>query len=78
VRAKELLGLLEAEQIVPRSGRSHATRIPPTNDQLGLFGVMTHPVVQQLKKVEPNKMTPIQALELLDRLVNEAKQEGTS
>jgi len=78
VRAKELLGLLEAEQIVPRSGRSHATRVPPTDDQLGLFGVMTHPVVQQLKKVEPNKMTPIQALELLDRLVNEAKQEGTS
>lgn len=78
VRAKELLGLLEAEQIVPRSGRSHTTRVPTTDDQLGLFGVMTHPVVQQLKKVEPNKMTPIQALELLDRLVNEAKQEGTS
>jgi len=78
VRAKELLGLLEAEQIVPRSGRSHVTRIPPADDQLGLFGVMTHPVVQQLKKVEPNKMTPIQALELLDRLVNEAKQERTS
>lgn len=78
VRAKELLGLLEAEQIMPRSGHSHVTRMPSTDDQLGLFGVMTHPVVQQLKKVEPNKMTPIQALELLDRLVNEAKQDGTS
>jgi DNA mismatch repair protein MutS len=74
VRAKELLRLLEAEQIVPRSGRAVT---PPVNagDQLGLFGVMTHPVVQQLRNVEPNKMTPIQALELLARLVDEVKKE---
>jgi hypothetical protein len=44
-------------------------------DQLGLFGVMIHPVVQQLRNVEPNKMTPIQALELLARLVDEVKRE---
>jgi len=75
VRAKQLLRLLEAEQIVPRSGRAAA---PPANagDQLALFGVMTHPVVQQLRNVEPNKMTPIQALELLARLVDEVKQDG--
>ena len=78
VRAKELLRLLEAEQIVPRSGRAAA---PPSDvgDQLGLFGVMTHPVVQQLRNVEPNKMTPIQAIELLARLVDEVKrEEGTA
>jgi len=78
-RAKELLRLLEAEQIVPRSG--HASPAPPsaTDDQLALFGVMTHPVVQQLRNVEPNTMTPIQALELLARLVDEVKQEkGTA
>ena len=76
VRAKELLRLLEAEQIVPRSGRAP---IPPApaGDQLALFGVMTHPVVQQLRNVDPNKMTPIQALEMLARLVDEvAKEEG--
>ena len=77
-RAKVLLRLLEAEQIVPRSGRAS----PPsrsTDDQLALFGVMTHPVVQQLRNVEPNTMTPIQALDLLARLVDEVKrEEGTA
>src|SRR5213076_2912934 len=75
-RAKELLRLLEAEQIVPRSGR--APTPPPTssaNHQLALFGVMTHPVVQQLKNVDPNKMTPMQALEMLARLVDEVRRE---
>ena len=78
-RAKELLRLLEAEQIVPRSGHSSATHPASADDQLALFGVMTHPVVQQLKNVEPNTMTPIQALELLARLVDEVKREkGTA
>jgi hypothetical protein len=31
--------------------------------------------VQQLRNVDPNNMTPIQALELIARLVDEAKQE---
>jgi len=78
-RARELLRLLEAEQIVPRSG--HASPAPPsaTDDQLALFGLMTHPVVQQLRNVEPNTMTPIQALELLARLVDEVKRDkGTA
>jgi len=77
-RATELLKLLEAEQIVPRSGRTSPARPSATDDQLALFGVMTHPVVQQLRKVEPNAMTPIQALELLARLVDEVKHEGTA
>jgi DNA mismatch repair protein MutS len=73
-RAKVLLRLLEAEQIVPRSGRSSP---PPKagDDQLALFGVITHPVVQQLRNVEPNTMTPLQALDLLARLVDEVKRE---
>src|SRR5204862_227031 len=72
-RAKELLRLLEAEQIVPRSGRTPtpAATSSSANDQLALFGVMTHPVVQQLKNVDPNEMTPMQALELLARLADE-------
>src|SRR3954471_4717579 len=74
-RAKELLRLLEAEQIVPRPGRAQKTRAAVTEDQLGLFGVQTHPVVQQLRTIDPNKMTPIQALELLARLVDEVKRE---
>ena len=78
-RATQLLALLEAEQIVPRSGRASSVKASAAEDQLALFGVMTHPVVQQLRKVDPNTMTPIQALEMLERLVNEAKEErGTT
>jgi DNA mismatch repair protein MutS len=78
-RAKELLRRLEAEQIVPRSGHSSPAPHNTTDDQLALFGMMTHPVVQQLRNVEPNSMTPIQALELLGRLVDEVKRDkGTA
>jgi DNA mismatch repair protein MutS len=70
-RARELLSLLEAEQIVPRRGKTRSGR-PGTDDQLALFGSATHPVVEHLRKLEPNSMTPIQALEVLARLVDEA------
>jgi DNA mismatch repair protein MutS len=75
-RATELLRLLEAEQIVPRSGRAARMPTEGSEGQLALFGLMPHPVVQQLKNVEPNAMTPIQALEMLARLVDEVKQDG--
>ena len=75
-RAAELLKLLEAEQIVPRSGRASPAPNDATDSQLALFGVMPHPVVQQLRKVDPNTMTPIQALEMLARLVDEVKRDG--
>jgi DNA mismatch repair protein MutS len=75
-RATELLRLLEAEQIVPRSGRALPVPAGTTDDQLALFGAMPHPVVQQLRNVEPNTMTPIQALEMLARLVDEVKRDG--
>ena len=75
-RATELLRLLEAEQIVPRTGRALVAPTDATDSQLALFGMMTHPVVQQLRNLEPNAMTPIQALEMLARLVDEVKQEG--
>jgi len=77
-RATELLRLLEAEQIVPRSGRASPVPTDAADSQLALFGVMTHPVVQQLRNVDPNSMTPIQALEMLARLVDEVKAEGGS
>jgi DNA mismatch repair protein MutS len=75
-RATELLRLLEAEQIVPRTGRTVRVPNDVADSQLALFGVMTHPVVQQLRNVDPNAMTPIQALEMLARLVDEVKRDG--
>ena len=74
-RAAQLLKLLEAEQIVPRSERPSTVHAGATDDQLALFGATPHPVVQRLRNVEPNTMTPIQALEMLAQLVEEVKRE---
>ena len=74
-RARELLHLLEAEQIVPRSRRASARGVS-ANDQLALFGSANHPVVEKLKQLDPNAITPLQALETLARLVDEAKSES--
>jgi DNA mismatch repair protein MutS len=74
-RARSLLTLLQAEQIVPRSGRQAGMKPSGTDDQLVLFGVKAHPIVQRLKQLEPNTMTPIQALALLAQLADEAKLE---
>ena len=43
-------------------------------DQLALFGPMPHPIVDELKQLDPNAMTPIDALTLLNRLVDRARQ----
>lgn len=78
-RAGELLRLLEAEQIVPRSGYALPALADSTDDQLPLFGSAVHPIVKKLRDLEPNSMTPIQALDLLVRLVDEANNErGTA
>jgi len=74
-RAKELLHLLEAEQIVPRAKRASVGR-EASGGQLALFGVGVHPVIEKLKRLEPNAMTPLQALEILSRFVDEAKGES--
>ena len=76
-RAKELLRLLEAEQIVPRAKRT-SVRQAASDDQLALFAAAVHPVVEKLKRLEPNTITPLQALELLSRFVDEAKGESES
>jgi DNA mismatch repair protein MutS len=86
-RAREVLGMLEAEgaRMVPvlggaaegapgqrRSGLGarHSAGAEGT-EQLGLFGA-PHPVVERLKSVDPNELTPMQALALLAELVKDA------
>jgi DNA mismatch repair protein MutS len=77
-RAKEMLEILEGEQLVG-SGRRAADggkpTTPPHPEQLALFGApLPHPVVDRLKTVDPNTMTPLQALTLVTQLVDEAKR----
>ena len=82
-RARKLLALFEGEQIVSALSGSGSKRAggsgekkqqSATESQLALFGPLQHPVVDELKKVDPEKMTPIEALTLLDRLVSRARQ----
>jgi len=42
------------------------------SEQLGLFGLL-HPVVERLRQLDINTMTPLQALEQLAKLVDEAR-----
>jgi DNA mismatch repair protein MutS len=77
-RARKLLALFEGEEIVSALGGgkkgSGRAGVKAPADQLTLFGSAQHPLVDELKRLEPEKMTPIEALALLDRLVSRARQ----
>ena len=86
-RAREVLKLLEGEALAERlndgargAGRADSPRPalraprPAPNDQLALFTAEPHPVVEKLRDVDPNNLTPMQALELLARLVEEVRK----
>ncbi len=85
-RARALLSLFEGAQIVSALGHRGARGEKVTSegstkkkghdkakDQLALFGPMPHPIVDELKHLDPNAMTPMDALTLLNRLVDRAR-----
>ncbi len=74
-RARALLAILENEQLaVALAGGSARKAIP--DDQLGLFGAQReHPVVERLRTLDPNQVTPLEALALLAELVADARAE---
>ena len=78
-RARALLRLLEGEDLAaalagrgPKpAARARAVETP----QLGLFGAgVPHPLIAQLAALEPNEMTPLEALARLATLVADAKK----
>ena len=69
-RARELLRLLESEQLV------RPTAPPSAAQQLGLFSPAPHPVVERLAGIDVNAFTPIQALNLLAELAQQAKEKA--
>lgn len=83
-RARSLLALFEGEQIVsalsrreernPEGASTKRREQTTSQDQLALFGPMPHPIIDELKHLDPNEMTPMDALRLLNRLVDRAKQ----
>jgi DNA mismatch repair protein MutS len=81
-RAREVLRLLEgeADRLVPTLARSgtnpgrdkRRAAVPPV-DQLALFSVAPHPVVERLRDTDVNAMTPMAALQLLAELAARAR-----
>jgi DNA mismatch repair protein MutS len=77
-RAREVLALLEgeAEHLVPAlAPAARAGRTPrPTNvDQLALFGTAPHAVVDRLRQVDANTLTPLAALQLVAELAEQVR-----
>ncbi|HVX38081.1 MAG TPA: DNA mismatch repair protein MutS [Gemmatimonadaceae bacterium] len=83
-RAREILTILEGEQLARSAeGGAHgprrdspghsAPRAGHSDEQLGFF-VANHPLVERLASVDPNALTPIEALTLLASLADEAKR----
>lgn len=79
-RARTILAVLEGEHLATGDGRRATGAVrgsqPTTGleaSQLGLFGA-PHPVVERLASLDVNSITPIDALTILARLVDEAKR----
>jgi DNA mismatch repair protein MutS len=71
-RARAVLRLLEGEQLVAAlAGRG--VRHAADTAQLPLF-VEPHPVVERLRSLDPNQMTPMEALKALDDLARMARE----
>jgi len=74
-RARAVLSLFEGEQIVTAlGGRKIGKRKESDKNQLALFGSLPNPIVEELKNLNADQMTPIEALTLLSRLVDRARQ----
>jgi DNA mismatch repair protein MutS len=77
-RAREVLHLLEGGHLVQGMGpgRAPAGVRMDVDAQLGLFAAGEHPVVERLREVDPNQLTPIQALQLIAELVDELERQA--
>ena len=76
-RAQQVLQSLEENELITEDARGltnkHATIPPPLpRTQLTLFEVIDHPVVEELKAMDVDDLTPRQALDMLARLQKKA------
>jgi DNA mismatch repair protein MutS len=69
-RARELLRILERDHHLVESPR--AAKAADSAQQFGLFGQPDR-IVERLKQIDVNNLTPMQSLEELGRLVDEAR-----
>jgi DNA mismatch repair protein MutS len=75
-RASELLADLERGGAgrADRNGIPTSNPQPPSPAQLGLFDVAPHPLIEMLRRMNVNELTPIEALTKLYELQKLAKQ----
>ncbi|MBX7244993.1 MAG: DNA mismatch repair protein MutS [Candidatus Sumerlaeaceae bacterium] len=76
-RAKEILHNLEEGNAVQVTGgglRDKAIRVQERTVQLTLFDAEESPVLEELRSIDVNRLTPVDALALLARLVQAAKK----
>lgn len=71
-RAKEVLAALEAgeklnEETITRIGRHKGKSIRREGVQISMFEPENHPIVQQLRDMDPERMTPLEALDAIAR-----------
>lgn len=60
--------LREAQRTLDEVENGGAGTIPSRGEQLPLFAESEHPLVQELRQLDPDRLTPLEALELLHRL----------
>jgi len=71
-RARVMLELLEAEHHVVQSGAA-SREATHADEQLALFSSLPHPVVEKLRGVDLDNLTPLKALQLLAELQRDAR-----
>ena len=77
LRARGVLALLEGDLLVPRlRGERGPAPQPAAAEQLALFATLPHPVVEQLRGIDINTLTPLDALSLLAKLADEARRSS--
>ena len=78
-RAKDILAQLEAEHLDergrPKIARSDKSR-PSGGLQLTLFGVSEHPILDEIREQKINDLTPLEALERLQRWQTQLSTES--
>ena len=72
-RAEEILTNLERDEFTPQgepklAARRSERKKKEGKEQLSLFDDFGHPIVEELKKVDVDRLTPIDALNLIHRL----------
>jgi DNA mismatch repair protein MutS len=75
-RAKSVLKLLESEQLATALAKGSPRSVVRPADQLGLFAAGPHPVVEKLKSLDVDDLTPRAALTLLASLIEETRRPG--